>query len=49
MKIKEENYKIKTELNDFKKKNELLEITVQQLQNNSINEHQKLHPIQSSL
>ena len=47
MKIKEENHKIKIELNDFKKRNELLEINVQLLQNNSINEHQKLHSAQS--
>jgi hypothetical protein len=47
MKIKEENYKLKIELNEFKKRNEYLEINLQHLQNNVINDHQKFQSLQS--
>ena len=48
MKIKEENYRLKLELNDFKKRNEFMEINVQQMQNNVINENQKFQTLGSS-
>ena len=40
MKFKDENYKLKIELNDLKKKNEFLEKTVDNVQKLTINTHQ---------
>ena len=42
MQFKEENYRLKLELKEITKKNEILELTIQHLQSNNINSHQKL-------
>ena len=48
MQIKAENYKLKIELNGLKKRNECLEVDVQQMQNNTKNENQKFTSLPST-